>query len=86
MDLRIHHSLPETFAKLPRRLLEVPKMLLYSDYPERGNLGGEVRRQELGKKRKHSLLGRGSWESTENRPAGRPALLGGKVREGKEFQ
>lgn len=83
MDLRIHHSLPATLAKLPRRLLEVPKMPLYGDHPElrEPRWGGE-KTEGLGKKRKHSLLGRGSWESTENRPA----LPGGKVREGKECQ
>lgn len=82
MDLRVHHSLPATAAKLPRRLLEVPKgCLLYSDHPElrEPRWRGEETRG-LGK---HSLLGRGSWESTESR---RPAQPGGKVREGKEFQ
>lgn len=52
MGLYVRHTWPAKLAKLPRRPLEMPKMLLlHDDHPELRNLGSVLRRERAGKKR-----------------------------------
>lgn len=54
MELYIHHTESAKLANLPRRPLEVSKMLLYNDQPELTDLGGVVRTEWAG--REESVL------------------------------
>lgn len=52
MGLYFHHTWSTKLAKLPRRPLEMPKMLLlYNDHPELKNLGRGLRRERAGNER-----------------------------------